>query len=277
MEERTQTLDQAGTTPPVVVGTNKKLITKKYWDECSLTMSLVNGEIVEKHMTYNKPWDLDAMKKEQEKGADGVSFKYWEKRGLAVLKTFYSTYLVGLMFTLDYTRVTHPNIKCEIVEDELDYDIDFPTVDVGKLTMEDGYSSEQKENKKLGSIMHCRIVGALLKFEEDNKKQSEDGAKFVNRKRKVEEDGIQCDVCGERPCMWSSERDMVIERDEMEHGHSSCTVVNSTRPKSADRHMFILTNGGYGQKGVRKRLPECVEKGVRALFPDAVHMGFKEE
>ena len=54
------------------------------------------------------------MKKEQEKGADGVSFKYWElRRGLAVLKPFYGNYLVGLMFTLDYSRVTHPKIKCE--------------------------------------------------------------------------------------------------------------------------------------------------------------------
>ena len=77
-------------------------------------MSLVNGVIVDKHMTYKVSWDLEAMKKEQEKGADGVSFKYWElRRGLAVLKPFYGNYLVGLMFTLDYSRVTHPKIKCE--------------------------------------------------------------------------------------------------------------------------------------------------------------------
>ena len=276
MEERKQSLDDAETTPPGVVGTNNKLITKKYSDGRTLTMSLVNDIIVEKHMTFNKPWDLDAMMREKEKGVDGVSFQYWEKRGLAVLKTLYGSYLVGLLFTLDYARVTHPNIKCETLQDELDYDIDFPTVDVAKLTMEDGYSSEQKENKKLGSIMHHRIVAALLKFEED-KRQSEDGAKlFVNRKRKMKEDGIQCDVCGERPCVWSSERDTVVARDVMEHGHT-CTVVNSTRRKTAYRHMFIVINGGYGQKGVRKRLPECVEKGVRALFPDDEHMGFKEE
>ena len=68
--------------------------------------------------------------------------------------------------------------------------------------------------------------------------------------------------------MWSAECVTIIAKDENEHSHTS---------SMAFRHMFIVTSGGYGQKGVRRRLPECVEKGVRALFPDAEHMGFKEE
>ena len=48
------------------------------------------------------------------------------------------------MFTLDYTLVTNPNVKAEKLQDELDYDIGFPMVDASKLTMEDGYSSEEK-------------------------------------------------------------------------------------------------------------------------------------
>ena len=141
--------------------------------------------------------------------------------------------------------------------------------------MEDGYSSEQKENPKLGCIMHRRIVDALRRLEED--KPSEDGAEFVDRKRKAEEVTHQCDACSEMPCVWSSERDTMIARDEIEHGQT-CTVVNSTRRKTAYRHMFIVTNGGYGQKVVRKRLPECVENRIRTLFVlDAEHMGFKEE
>ena len=248
---------------------NRKSVTKKYKDGRSLSMLVVNDEILEKHMTYKMQWDLVEMRKVFEKGEGAVSFKYWEKRGLSVLKSFYGTHLVGLMMTLDYTRVTHPKVKCETVEDELEYDIDFPMVDVRKLPMLDGYSSSQSDNVLLGSIMHRRIVGALLKFEEDNNKKSQDGAEFVDRKRKAEEDVIQCDVCGDSPCVWRAERDTIIARDEIEHGHQTCTTVaNSTRRKTAYRHMFIVINGGYGQKGVRKRLPECIENGVRALFPD---------
>ena len=122
--------------------------------------------------------------------------------------------------------------------------------------------------------MHCRIVDALTRLEED--KPSEDGAEFVDRKRKAEAVAHQCDACGEMPCVWSSEHDIVIAKDEMEHRHTF-RVANSTRRKMAYRQVFNVTNGGYGQKDVRKRLPECVEKGVRALCPDAEHMGFKEE
>ena len=56
--EETQIQDQAGATPPcvgvVVVSTDgdKKWVTKKYSSGRSLTMSLVNGTIVDKHMTY---------------------------------------------------------------------------------------------------------------------------------------------------------------------------------------------------------------------------------
>ena len=84
--------------------------------------------------------------------------------------------------------------------------------------MEDGYSWEQKENPKLGCIMHRRIVDALTRLEEDE--LSEDGAEFVDKKRKAKEVAHQCDACGEMPCVWSLERDTIIAKDEMKHGHT---------------------------------------------------------
>jgi hypothetical protein len=38
--------------------------------------------------------------------------------------------------------------------------------------------------------------------------------------------------------------------------------------------MFRIVNGGPGEKGVRKHLPECVETCVRALFLDDQYMRF---
>ena len=89
---------------------NKKRVTKRYLDGQSLTMLVVSGVILEKHMTYKIQWDLEEMKKEQEKGADDVRFKYWEKGGFAVLKSFFGNYLVGMMMTLDYTLVTNTKV-----------------------------------------------------------------------------------------------------------------------------------------------------------------------
>ena len=78
------------------------------------------------------------------------------------------------------------------------------------------------------------------------------------------------------PCIWSSECDTVIAKDEMEYRYTF-SLANSTRQKMAYRHMFIVTNSGYCQKGVRQRLSGCIEKGIRALFLDAEHMDFMEE
>ena len=62
------------------------------------------------------------MKKEQEKGADDVRSKYREKRGVAVLKSFFGTYLVGLMMTPpDYTLVTNnKQVRWKTVEAKLE-------------------------------------------------------------------------------------------------------------------------------------------------------------
>jgi hypothetical protein len=263
--------------PPVrvvVLDDNRKSVIKRYPDGRSLTMLVVDDKIIEKHLTYKMKWDLEVMKQEQDKGADGVSFKYWEnKGGLAVLNSFFGTYIVGLMFSLDYTLVTNSRIRSEKLQDELDNDIDFPMVDVRKLAMEDGYSSSQKENEKLATIMHERICDALTKFD---RTKAADGGELLEKKRKAEEAVHQCEICGEKPCVWTTERDTVVAKDEMEHGHTNA-IANSARRKTAYRHMFYVTNGGYGSKGVRKRLPECIEIGVRGLFPDVEHMGFKEE
>jgi hypothetical protein len=126
---------------------------------------VVDGVNAEKHMPYQMLWE--AMKKEEGKGADFVSFKCWEKGGLSVLKSCYGAHIVGLLFTLDCALVTNPKAKCETSQDELDNGIAFPMVDVRKLTTEDRCSSKQKHNPKVGSIVHGRIVDALKTFEKD--------------------------------------------------------------------------------------------------------------
>jgi hypothetical protein len=163
-------------------------------------------------------------------------------------------------------------------------------VNVRKLTMEDGCSSKQKQNPKASPIMHERVVDALKTFEKEGKEfvssidgkelsskelSSIDGKELADGKRKAEE-VVQCKVCGEMTCVWVTERDRVVANNKIVHGHL-LTVMNRTPRKIAFRHMFHVTNGGYGETGVRHRHFECVEDGVRSLFQDVEHMGFKEE
>jgi hypothetical protein len=89
---------------------------------------------------------------------------------------------------------------------------------------------------------------------------------------------VECDFCGDVPCVWLVERGhIIIGNDAMEHSHT-VTVFNRTRHRIAFHYMFCILNGVLGQKGIRKKQPECVENnGIRALFPDLNYMGFKEE
>ena len=52
----------------------KKRVTKRHPDGRSLSMMFFQGKIVEKHMTCKMVWDLEAIKKEQDEGADGIGF-----------------------------------------------------------------------------------------------------------------------------------------------------------------------------------------------------------
>jgi hypothetical protein len=121
------------------------------------------------------------------------------------------------------------------------------------------------------SLMHIMVVEDALNKHDQEQLKVASSASVEGRSEHV-----CCDLCGENPCVWVAERAALIANNDNEHGHMFY-LVNKTRRKIAFRHMFWVVNGGPGQKGVRKRLPECVESGVGALFPDNNFMGFKEE
>ena len=231
-------------------------------------------------MTYEIVWDIEALIIEKEKGGT-VNFKYWEKGGVGISYSFFGTYRIGVMYTLDYTMVTNPRVKSEDIDTELNNDIDVPMVDVRDITMKDGFDSERLDSPVINSIMHEAVDRAIDGYEskrkEDRRTKGEEAMLLAEEeeKKKIVET-TRCDFCNECPCMWISERATVVAKVEMDHAGST-TVVNSTRRKTAYKHMFLVFNGGHGQKGVRKRLPKCVESGVRTVFPDVEFMGFKEE
>ena len=128
-------------------------------------------------------------------------------------------------------------------------------------------TAQKKEKPRLAEIMYDEVWQLIVQHEEKE-------ARIENNN--VNQVSTRCDICEATPCMWLENQDRVLENDYLEHGHK-LDVVNSTRRKIAFRYMFRVWNEGPGQKGVRKRLPECVEQGVRATMPDEKYMGFMEE
>jgi hypothetical protein len=253
----------------VILKTNpneRKSITKRYPDGRTLTLLVIDDRLVEKSLTFHWEWDYELIREEKERGKS-VSFKFWKKGELELGLSYFGNYLFGKMFTLDYTEILTPNLVAYSWRDELLYDIAFPMVDVKKVRLEDGFSSTEKENPFMKELMHDMVVDALTKS---------DNEKIQNSCVEEEKEPCLFCGCGESQCVWVSHRDAVIANDENEHGHTFA-IVNKTRRKIAFRYMFRVINGGPGQKGIRKRQPECVENGIRALFPDTEYMGFKEE
>jgi hypothetical protein len=264
---------EANVPPPleiVVLQTNpteKKTLTKRYLDGRVLTLLVEDNRLLEKSLTFYVRWDYRRIEEEKKEGRS-ISFMYWEKGGLEVALTFFGSYLVRKMYTLDFTRQTVPNLVLDDWKDELTYDIAFPMVDLKKITLKQGFSSDEIDNPFMKNLMHDMVMHSLSK---NQKKEM-----VVTSIEKDSGNDCLCDLCGENPCVWVTERETVIANDEIEHGHI-LAMVNKTRRKIAFRHMFRVINGGPGQKGVRKRLPVCVENGIRAVFPDEEYMGFRED
>jgi hypothetical protein len=252
--------------------TVKKTITKRCPDGRVLTLLVEDDKLLEKSMTFNVDWDYDVLEKELDKGSS-ISFNHWEKAGLQVALTFFGDHLVGKMITLDFLIQKVKNLVLEDWRDELEHDIAFPMVDLKKIVFEEGFAKGEIENPFMRDLMHDMVMHSLLKKKEEAKLVCVDGGN-----KEEDSKDSQCDYCSENPCVWVDGRDGVIANDKNENGHTF-SIKNKTCRKLAFRHMFRVVNGGPGQKGVRKQLPECVEFGVRALFPDeqAHYMGFKEE
>ncbi len=76
---------------------------------------------------------------------------------------------------------------------------------------------------------------------------------------------LRCKDCGERPCIWLSNRRELMEM--MSNDYNKGDPPNIIR-RMRMYHEFVayMNRRGIGN-GVRDRLPECVEDGVREIYP----------
>jgi hypothetical protein len=204
-----------------------------------------------------------------------VSFKYWEKNGLEVNLTYFGGSLVGKMFVLSTAKLVDKTIIPDDWREELENDVAFPTVNIRTLVMKDGCSANEKENEHMRVIVEEEIIHFLAKRESVENvvaEEEEAGAGTALDDNKAD---IVCEFCAETPCVWSTERENVMAAVAADHGDDT-SVTNSARRKSGFRYIWRVRNG-VGQQGYRTRHPDCVESGIRTLYPDNVFMGFKEE
>ena len=240
-----------------------KSVTKRFMDGRTLCLQVENDILTAKSMSFRWTWDLAMMKIELDKGA-GIHFQHWEKDGLALLLTYFGEIYIGKAWHIDFVQPQMLKLRVAKWRDEVENDMHFPMHNVDELVMKEGYSDEDHDNTYLANIMYGEIM-RLIADNENEKREEETNNKVLP--------SPVCDTCSAETCVWIENKEEVLEHDMGEHGHVF-GVSNSTRRRIAYGYMFRVINGGPGQTGVRIKLPECVETGVRAVFPDDQYMGF---
>jgi hypothetical protein len=135
-------------------------------DGRTLSLLVIEEKLIEKSLTYRWSWNYDRIREEKDIGANS-RFKYWEKGGgLDVGHTYFGTYLLGKMFTLNFEKVSASNLlRPEDWRDEVNNEISFPTVNIENIHFEDGYSLEEKQNNYLRDIMFEDVIEHLVDYE----------------------------------------------------------------------------------------------------------------
>jgi hypothetical protein len=87
----------------------------------------------------------------------------------------------------------------------------------------------------------------------------------------------ECVDCWDCPCVWLSKKQDMIYFDQMEHEHlqEEDMLPYNIRHKKLYHQMTLHIQAGQAQKGVRHKLPKCIEIGTHKLFPSPTFMGFK--
>jgi hypothetical protein len=251
-------------------------VTKPYGDGRTLTLTLVDGMISEKSLTF--PWtlDFDAVRLEMMKGTE-VSMKYCEKEGMEVELTYFGPQLIGKMITLTTEKLSVHRRSLLIADTwacELEGEPNFPSINIERLVFKNGYIADQEENEFLRLKMNGIVRDTLEKHDQELEEMKMPASATDNDAENPATDR-PCDDCKESPCVFLKERKNIVAQDKAMHGGTS--TANSTRRRTAFKHMFYVLNGGPGTNGIRKRHPTCVETGIRGLFPDSQYMGYKEK
>ncbi len=143
------------------------------------------------------------------------------------------------------------------------------------------YLEDVNNARKYGNDENKENNVATIETEKEKKKETGVGGLVVKEEGNVAEAGedvLFCRQCIESPCVWKEKEEDMRLFDVSEHGHLQADDLppNNIRRKKVYRQMFLYINQGPAGKGVRMKLPTCVENGARLMFPSPTFMGFRD-
>jgi hypothetical protein len=229
-----------------------------------LSVTSVNGEYVEKTVTFKWAPDMRLLIREKIGGRGRVSFKHVRKHRFEIKLAFYGEVLVAKM--IHVTDVTAAKREVPIlmrpdVQSDLDDWIPLdPTYTEEEMV--EGYEAGKPTNLRLQLVMEEEMEGML------------DNSQFTFTDD-TNCDDVLCEQCENLPCVWADNQQAMVAFDQAENDEDA---EPNKRRHGLYRQMALIINGGPSGSGNRLKLPTCVLTGVRELFPDpeAVYTGHKE-
>ena len=234
-------------------------VTKRYLDGRTLSLWVVDDQLVYKNMSYKGEWEMERIMKEYD--ADScINYKFYEMTDLVVRSSYLGTYLLGTSYLLTFESDATKKLRVDNWHTEIQYDIAFPAVNLEHIDLKVGYAPKQKENPRLAEIMMEEVWKLIVDYEDQEQRNNENPPMFT-----------RCHECQATPCVWTSNKTRILENDYFEHGHR-LDVLNSTRRMIAYRLMFRILNSGPGPPSATKTLPTCVDFGILTTMPDNQYM-----
>jgi hypothetical protein len=141
-------------------------------------------------------------------------------------------------------------------------------------------------NSVVGNVqarhLESEVQELVLEYRRETKEDHGKTEKAVENRNEDDKNGTECQWCHDCPCVWSSNRNRMIEWDENEHGYLASKDVpsNSTRRKYLYRQITLTISDGPLGKGNRIVLPDCVKDDIRSLLPEdkeGKYMGHTDE
>jgi hypothetical protein len=210
-----------------------------------------NNNVVEKHVTYKSPWNMPRLCHEYDRDGE-LTFKWLQTDRYEKNLTFFGTYHIGTCITvlMESARTMKPFLAGLTLIEEMETDIRVDEVDERTAKVYNEFSSGQRTSETLKRIMESEVQGLVLEYRRETKEDHGKTEKAVEKRNKDNNNGTECQWYHDCPCVWSSNRNGMIEWDEHEHGHLASEDVpsNSTRRKYLYRQMApIILDGPLGK------------------------------
>jgi hypothetical protein len=155
---------------------------------------------------------------------------------------------------------------------------------VAKMNDIIGKPSYCKYNKKKRVMEQCdgevrkaranEIRQNFLQKHESEKDRHEES----NGKKDFNDVGVSCETCMCNPCDWTYYGNDIIDELRLHHLHKDESEVTNKELRFLAYTAYTNIKHGFLGKSVRRKVPSCVECGIRMNFPDDEnnYVGFKE-